>query len=114
MRLTVSNNPTPQVNAQGAAVALLSRIHQTLGHLPAAEFHVSVVYLGRLEITLHDDLDAFEAWRTALGLSEPTAKHYSNASWLVTDGLVEDAPVHLLGFAAREAVEAAAREQVAA
>ncbi|MHC3392051.1 hypothetical protein ACLQ2E_21690 [Streptomyces lavendulocolor] len=107
-------NPTPQLSQQGAAVLLLARIHRSLGDLPAAEFHVSSVYLGRLEITVHDDLDAFEAWRTALGLDEPTAKHHGGTSWLATSGVVEDAPVTLSGFAEREAVLAAARTAVAA
>jgi hypothetical protein len=114
MRLTVSNNPTPQLSEQGAAVLLLARIHQAFGHLPAAEFHVSSAYLGRLEISLHDDLDAFEAWRTALGLDEPTAHHNGGTSWLATDGCVEDAPVKLVGFGEREAVTAAVRSAVAA
>ncbi|MEU0667146.1 hypothetical protein ABZ508_02785 [Streptomyces lavendulocolor] len=110
----MSINPTPQLSEQGAAVLLLARIHQSFGHLPAAEFHVSSVYLGRLEITVHDDLDAFELWRTALGLDAPEEKHHGGTSWLAVSGRVEDAPVTLCGFAAREAVTAAARAAVTA
>jgi hypothetical protein len=39
------------------------------GHLPAPTLSVSTVYPDRLELSFHDGLPAFEAWREALGVA---------------------------------------------
>nr|WP_203730113.1 hypothetical protein [Streptomyces sp. SID12501] len=38
------------------------------GHLPAPTVDVTTVYPDRLRLAFHDDLSAFEAWRSALGI----------------------------------------------
>ncbi|MGW6462193.1 hypothetical protein ACWF94_40765, partial [Streptomyces sp. NPDC055078] len=43
--------------------------------LPAPTVNVSTVFPERLELALHDDFAAFEAWRTALGI-DPGAVSY--------------------------------------
>lgn len=37
--------------------------------LPAPTVHVSPIFAERLELSLHDDLGAFEPWRDALGIT---------------------------------------------
>ncbi|MFD0417319.1 hypothetical protein [Streptomyces sp. NPDC127108] len=37
--------------------------------LPAPSVHVSPIFPNRLELSLHDDLRAFEPWRLALGIA---------------------------------------------
>ncbi|MER5382215.1 hypothetical protein ABT040_18355 [Streptomyces sp. NPDC002688] len=37
--------------------------------LPAPAVHVSTIYPKRLELSLYDDMGAFEPWRTALGIA---------------------------------------------
>ncbi|WP_405657423.1 hypothetical protein [Streptomyces sp. RK9] len=37
--------------------------------LPAPAVHVSPIFPNRLELSLHDDLRAFESWRLALGIA---------------------------------------------
>ncbi|MCC4320021.1 hypothetical protein [Streptomyces malaysiensis] len=39
------------------------------GHLPAPNAHVSTIYPNRLELSFHDGLADFEAWRDALGVA---------------------------------------------
>ncbi|WP_394816786.1 hypothetical protein [Streptomyces lonegramiae] len=39
------------------------------GHLPAPCVHVSTIYPNQLELSFHDGLDGFEAWRDALGIA---------------------------------------------
>ncbi|MEU4891936.1 hypothetical protein AB0B12_23900 [Streptomyces sp. NPDC044780] len=42
------------------------------GHLPAPCTHVSTIYPNQLELSFHDDLTDFEAWRDALGIAPET------------------------------------------
>ncbi|ASQ96014.1 hypothetical protein [Streptomyces sp. 11-1-2] len=39
------------------------------GHLPAPHAHVSTIYPNQLELSFHDGLTDFEAWRDALGIA---------------------------------------------
>ncbi|GAA3717828.1 hypothetical protein [Streptomyces tremellae] len=92
-------NPIPQVRDLSAPVLLLSHLHTTLAHLPGATFHISPIYPDRLEISLHDDRQAaFDVWRQALALPEPTGHHFSGSSWLRTRGPVWDVEVELIGY----------------
>ncbi|MFI8069738.1 hypothetical protein ACIF85_13260 [Streptomyces sp. NPDC086033] len=49
------------------------------GHLSAPAVAVSTVYPDRLELSFHDDLAGFEAWREALGIA-PEAVVYREQS----------------------------------
>ncbi|MFG2801630.1 hypothetical protein [Streptomyces pseudovenezuelae] len=49
------------------------------GHLSAPAVAVSTIYPDRLELSFHDDLSGFEAWRDALGIP-PEAVVYREQS----------------------------------
>lgn len=49
------------------------------GHLSAPAVSVSTIYPDRLELSFHDDLAGFEAWRDALGIP-PEAVVYREQS----------------------------------
>ena len=73
------------------------------GHLAAPNVAVSVIYPGQLELTFHDDLPGFEAWREALGVA-PDVVTYREQSGGRTRLLLAavdyaGAEVHLTGFA---------------
>ncbi|MFJ2848286.1 hypothetical protein [Streptomyces rubiginosohelvolus] len=89
---------------QGAPVLLLASLYQERPDLPAAEVRVSRIYTGRLELALHGDLLAFEAWRTALGLSEPRVHDFTGLMWVSVEERVDDVPVKLVGYSSRSAV----------
>ncbi|MFC9911795.1 hypothetical protein [Streptomyces sp. NPDC127197] len=50
------------------------------GHLPAPAVHLSNIFPNRLELSLHDDLAEFEAWRDALGIAPDAVKHSTQSS----------------------------------
>ncbi|GGQ12387.1 hypothetical protein [Streptomyces roseolilacinus] len=70
-------------------------------HLPAPCVSVSTVYPDRLDLTFHDNLAAFEAWRAALGIA-PEAVSYreqgDHTRVLTTDTTYAGAHLHLVGF----------------
>lgn len=73
------------------------------GHLAAPDVKVSPIYPERLELTFHEDLSGFEAWREALEVP-PAAVTYGEQSGGRTRVLTADvgyagAVVHLTGFA---------------
>ncbi|MGW7403429.1 hypothetical protein ACWGI9_06795 [Streptomyces sp. NPDC054833] len=45
------------------------------GHLPAPAARLGTVYPDRLELSFHDDLAGFEAWREALGIAPDAVAH---------------------------------------
>ncbi|WP_234376270.1 hypothetical protein [Streptomyces sp. CB01201] len=55
-----------------AAVRALQSLVAEFPELPAGAVSVTDIWDDRLELALHNGLDAFEAWRAALGIS-PTA-----------------------------------------
>lgn len=61
----------------GLAVPLraLRMLAVDFGHLPAPCVQVSTVYPDRLELSFHDDLAGFEAWREALGIVPDAVAH---------------------------------------
>ncbi|MFD9608778.1 hypothetical protein ACFWWS_05380 [Streptomyces sp. NPDC059083] len=78
-------------------------------HLPAPTVEVSTLYPARLELTFHDDLPGFEAWREALNIAPESVVHRVQA-----DGRTRVLRVHatfagtalrLTGFAEVPAVE---------
>jgi len=41
--------------------------------LPAGSINISDIFPDRVDVTLHDDMGAFESWRAALGIDPATA-----------------------------------------
>ncbi|EPH46394.1 hypothetical protein ABT390_26010 [Streptomyces aurantiacus] len=72
------------------------------GHLAAPSVQVSTIYPNRLDLTFHDDLPGFEAWRAALGIS-PDAVTYGEQTHrtriLRAQAEYAGAVVNLTGFA---------------
>lgn len=114
----VKYNRTRTLRGQGSPVRLLAQLLADSPELPAAEFHVSAIYPDRLDVSVHDDMGAFEAWREALGLARPIDRTRDRMFWVVVDGVSGDVPVRLTGFASEVSVEeymaADASERVAA
>lgn len=61
-----------ELNAPMLALRLLSVDH---AELPAPCVSVSTVYPDQLDLSFHDDLAGFEAWREVLGI-EPSSVEY--------------------------------------
>lgn len=108
------NTSSQTLQTQGSPILLLAYLHTKMGHLPAADFHLSPLVPSELSISLHYSLESFEAWRVALGLGAAKAQSGAGSCWLTSEGRVDDIPVRMLGFASVENVEAymAARESV--
>ncbi|WP_405873046.1 hypothetical protein [Streptomyces sp. NBC_00005] len=74
------------------------------GHLPAPWVHVDSIYPDRLELSFHDDLAGFEAWREALGIAPDAVAHgmQSNGGTRVLKATADfaGAVLKLTGFAA--------------
>ncbi|WP_410535460.1 hypothetical protein [Streptomyces sp. KL2] len=64
--MTTSALSLRELGAPLRALRLLATEHP---HLPAPCVTVTDVYPDRLELALHDDLAAYEAWREALGIA---------------------------------------------
>lgn len=73
------------------------------GHLSAPWVHVGCVYPEQLELTFHDDLVGFEAWREALGIAPDAVTHgtQSNGGTRVLQATADftGAVLKLTGFA---------------
>ncbi|MFF4909740.1 hypothetical protein ACFY2T_33325 [Streptomyces sp. NPDC001260] len=73
------------------------------GHLSAPSVHVSPLYPNRLELSFHDDLSGFEAWREALGIAPDAVTHGTQSNGgtrvLTTTADFAGAVVELTGFA---------------
>ncbi|GAB2974144.1 hypothetical protein GCM10023080_043150 [Streptomyces pseudoechinosporeus] len=86
-----------------APLRALRLLSVDFGHLPAPTVRMTHIYPGRLELTFHDDLPSFEAWREALGAA-PDAVTYgvqSGGRTRVLSTVVDyaGAEVLLTGFA---------------
>ncbi|MFI0897085.1 hypothetical protein [Streptomyces sp. NPDC020983] len=57
------------------ALEALIVIGRTFAHLPAITINLSPIYPGEIVLSVHDDLAAFEQWRTALGIAEGDVDH---------------------------------------
>lgn len=65
----------PTMGGLSAAVTLLASFVARFPDLPAVDVRVSTVYPDRLELSAHDDLAVFEAWREALGIDPGAVVH---------------------------------------
>ncbi|MET9426318.1 hypothetical protein [Streptomyces sp. NPDC003036] len=93
----------------GAPLLALRLLSVDYPHLPAPCVSLSTVYPERLELSFHNDLGAFEAWREALGI-EPlnVAHHVHGDGRTCVLGVHVDyagAELHLTGFGTVPAVE---------
>ncbi|MEV7865288.1 hypothetical protein AB0P17_04085 [Streptomyces sp. NPDC088124] len=70
--------------------------------LPAVEAQMSPIYPNRLDLGLHDDLAAFEMWRTALGIPGEVVTFHQEpggtSMWLNCRTEYAGADLHLTGF----------------
>jgi hypothetical protein len=90
----------PAFADQGVAVSALQVLAARFPFLPAAAFCTNAIYLGRLEVALHDDPGDFEAWRQALAFpaSGVELRHHKGLSWLEVFGSWGGTEVRLLGY----------------
>lgn len=82
------------------AVAQLGRIH---GHLPGATISLTDIWPSTVSISLDEHLDAFEAWREALGIPADAVEYTERPSGmnLKAEGSFAGATVELSGYAPR-------------
>lgn len=93
---------TRQIAAsQLTALEALAVIGRTYATLPAAHFETGTVYPGQIRISIHHDLDAFEAWRVGLRIPETDVEHrtYDGQMNLTATTTMYGATVELVGYA---------------
>jgi hypothetical protein len=95
-------NPTLTLNDLTVPLRALRMLAVDFPDLPVVDVRVTPIYPDRLELTLHRDLSAFEAWRAALGIPAGTLTYQElEGLTLVLQGVAEyaGATVELTGFA---------------
>ncbi|MFD5345910.1 hypothetical protein ACFWJY_19625 [Streptomyces anulatus] len=65
----------PTMSGLSAAVTVLASFVVRFPDLPAVDVHVSTVFPDQVELSAHDDLAVFEAWREALGIDPGAVVH---------------------------------------
>jgi hypothetical protein len=60
---------------QAAAIEVLAVIGRTFAHMPPVDINLSPITPGELTLSIHNDLGAFEEWRTALGIAADDIEH---------------------------------------
>lgn len=91
---------TRTVVDQKAALTAVARLVAAFPDLPAPEWSVSRIYPSQVDISLHDDLGDFEAWRTVLGIGPDDIKFrtQSGAIVLTAKTLWGGATINLVGY----------------
>ncbi|MEU1663598.1 hypothetical protein [Streptomyces sparsogenes] len=86
---------------QRKAIEAAATISRVFGHLPPATIQVSTITPGQLDISLHDSLADFEAWRVALGMFSEWVDQRSQpgAMRLTVAGRFAGVEVKLVGYA---------------
>ncbi|WP_329368524.1 hypothetical protein OG896_23965 [Streptomyces sp. NBC_00669] len=88
---------------QRPALDALTQIAAALGHLPPADFNLSPITPGELTISVHDNLDGFERWRSVLGIPAGDIEYQqrpgSGHMTLKATTAFAGAAVELVGFA---------------
>ncbi|MEW2487376.1 hypothetical protein [Streptomyces sp. NPDC048411] len=94
----MSTRPT---NALSAAVAVLASLVARFPDLLAADARVSPIVPNRLELSFHNTLGSFEAWRSALDISPGLVRREKECSgplmWLRTEKTIDGVTVELVG-----------------
>jgi hypothetical protein len=88
------------LSSQQTAADAVAAVFRLLGHLPGAAMQIDTIIPERVDISLHDDLGDFEAWREALGIppSAVTVRKSSSYFYLKAEGEFAGARVELVGF----------------
>ncbi|MFJ1613858.1 hypothetical protein ACIODT_10570 [Streptomyces sp. NPDC088251] len=86
-----------------AAIKVLASLADRFPDLPAADAAVSRIYGTRVELSIHDDLGQFEAWRSALGIAPAQVVRGTECGggplmWLRADAVLDGVTVHLVGY----------------
>ncbi|MEV0987125.1 hypothetical protein [Streptomyces sp. NPDC049949] len=106
------------LEALDAPLRLLRLLAAEHPHMPAPGVAVSTVYPDRLELSFHQDLAGFEAWRDALGIAPERVSHHVQSPRtrvLKAETYYAGASVLLIGFAKIPATdEERSRAEVAA
>ncbi|MFJ3962039.1 hypothetical protein [Streptomyces sp. NPDC090036] len=96
-------------SALGGPLRVLRLLAVDHPHLPAPCVSVSTVTPDLLELSFHDDLAGFEAWREALGIDPGSVSHRVHAHGgtrvLKAETQFAGAWLHLIGFAKTPASE---------
>lgn len=66
------NTPSTTLGAMMAPVGALMALASQFASLPGGQIRLSDIYPDRIDLSLHDDLAAFETWRQALGIDPDT------------------------------------------
>ncbi|MFF7727678.1 hypothetical protein [Streptomyces sp. NPDC008001] len=86
-----------------APLVVLRLFGADFAHLPAPCVSVSTIYPDLLELSFHDDLAGFEAWREALGMAAETVSYHEQSAGSTRVLRVESdyagARVELVGYA---------------
>ncbi|MFI6661932.1 hypothetical protein ACIBL8_41195 [Streptomyces sp. NPDC050523] len=96
-------NQRMTLNELSVPLRALRLLTVDFGHLPAPTVHLSTVYPDRLELSFHDNLAGFEAWREALGIAPDAVAHDTQGDGrtrvlkVTTD--LAGAVLELIGFA---------------
>ncbi|MFF0448251.1 hypothetical protein ACFYT4_17895 [Streptomyces sp. NPDC004609] len=93
----------PTLGELKAPLLVLRMLAVEFAHLPAPCVSVSAVYPNRLDLSVHDDLTAFEAWREALGLAPESVSYHEQSDGrtrvLEAQTQYAGAQLHLTGYA---------------
>ncbi|SCE55982.1 hypothetical protein GA0115234_11212 [Streptomyces sp. DvalAA-43] len=86
-----------------AAIRVLATLADRFPDLPAADAAVSRIYDTRVELSIHDGLGQFEAWRAALGVAPAQVVRGTQCGggplmWLHADTVVDGVTIHLVGY----------------
>lgn len=61
--------PTPTLADMSAALLAVRVLLSEHAGLPGGQIRVSDIFPGQVDVSLHEDLSAFETWRAALGIA---------------------------------------------
>lgn len=86
---------------QKKALDAAATIARVFPHLPGAAIQVSNIHPGQLDISVHDSLAAYEAWRAALGMLPEWVEQGTQPGSMVltTKGRFAGVEVKLVGYA---------------
>ncbi|MET8505453.1 hypothetical protein ABZV60_12440 [Streptomyces sp. NPDC004787] len=97
------------LSGMGAPLLALRVLSVDYPHLPAPRIALCTIYPERLELSFHNDLGAFEAWREALGIDPLNVAHHvqrdGRTCVLTVHVDYAGAELHLTGFGDVPAVE---------
>lgn len=95
---------------QRVALDALAQLSAAFGHLPGAHIGLNTIFPNRVDISLHDGLNAFEAWREALGIAaeDVQIQQRKTAMNLKAVTTFAGATVELIGYADPLSVQEAA------